>query len=116
MAAALPNPLRVLAVSADEPSHAPVRALLKTARIELVTTAEQALERASTRAHDIALVDRRIEPPSVDGLTLAEEMVRTFPHLPVIVLAHAADTEADERAAEAGIADFIFVPGLSTDR
>jgi diguanylate cyclase (GGDEF)-like protein/PAS domain S-box-containing protein len=32
------------------------------------------------------------------------------------VLSHEADKEADEEAAEAGIADFLLVPGLSADR
>src|SRR4051794_33405271 len=116
MAVSLPDPLRVLAVSASEQSHAPVRALLKRARIELVTTPEQALRALATRAHDVVLVDRVIQPPSLDGLTLAEEMVRAVPQTPVIVLSETADKQADERAAEAGIADFLLVSGLSTDR
>ena len=110
----LPNPLKVLAVSADVARHAPVRALLKTADIEHVTTLEQALEHLDD--HHVVLVDREIEPPGSDGLLLAEELVRRSPHVPVIVLSHTADRAADEEAAEAGIADFLLVPGLSTDR
>src|SRR4051812_40043640 len=116
MAAPLPNPLRVLAVSASEQTHAPVRALLKHAQIDLVTTAEDAINALGVHAYDIALVDRQIEPPSVDGLHVAEEMVRAAAQTPVIVLSHTADTQADAQAAEAGIADFLLVPGLSTDR
>ena len=116
MAAPLPNPLRVLAVSASDQAHAPVRALLRSARIDLVTMPEQALKLALTHAHDIVLVDREIEQPGLDGLLLAEELVRQTPQTPVIVLAHTADKHADEEAAEAGIADFLLVPGLSTDR
>ncbi len=109
----LPNPLKVLAVSADVARHAPVRALLRYAEIEHVTTLEQALEHLND--HHVVLVDREITPGS-DGLRLAEELVRRSPHVPVIVLSHTADREADEEAAEAGIADFLLVPGLSTDR
>src|SRR3954470_18626715 len=111
----LPDPLRVLAVSADDARHAPVRALLRAAEIEHVTTLEQALAALATRRHDIALVDREIAP-GIDGLRIAEEMVRQTPQIPVIVLSHTADREADEEAAEAGIADFLLVPGLSPDR
>src|SRR3954451_8324674 len=112
----LPSPLRVLAVSADDARHAPVRALLKTAEIELVTTPEEAFSALATHAHDVVLVDREIEPPGTDGLQLAEELVRRTPQVPVIVLSHAADRQADEEAAEAGIADFLLVRGLSADR
>src|SRR3954470_2028973 len=115
-AAPLPSPLRVLAVSADDARHAPVRALLRTAEIELVTTPEEALTALEARRHDVVLVDREIEPPGTDGLQLAEELVRRTPQVPVIVLSHTADREADEEAAEAGIADFLLVPGLSADR
>src|SRR4051812_27351404 len=116
MAAPLPNPLRVLAVSASEQSHAPVRALLRHAQIDLVTTAEDAINALDVHGYDIALVDREIGQPNVDGLRVAQEMVRTTPRTPVIVLSHRADKVADAEAAEAGIADFLLVPGLSADR
>src|SRR3712207_1441032 len=117
MAAAqpLPDPLRVLAVSADGARHAPVRALLRSAEIEHVTTPDAALEALKHRRHDVSLVGREIEPPGMDGLALAEELVRRVPRVPVIVLSHAADREAGEEAAEAGIADFLLVPELSAD-
>ncbi|HEX6023374.1 MAG TPA: EAL domain-containing protein [Solirubrobacter sp.] len=112
----LPDPLKVLAVSADDARHAPIRALLKDAEIDHVTTPEHALQSFTGGAYHVALVDREIEPPSSDGLQLAEELVRQTPSTPVIVLSHTADREADEEAAEAGIADFLLVPGLSADR
>ena len=46
-------------------------------RIDLVTTPERGARRASrTRSTTSSLVDREIEPPGTDGLTLAEELVR----------------------------------------
>jgi diguanylate cyclase (GGDEF)-like protein/PAS domain S-box-containing protein len=93
-------PLRVLAVSADDARHAP----------------ERALAAMRERRHDVVLVDREIDPPGTDGLLFAEELVRSFPSIPVIVLSHAADKHADAGAADAGIADFLLVPGLSADR
>jgi CheY-like chemotaxis protein len=74
MAAAqpLPDPLRVLAVSADDARHAPVRALLKGSRLEHVTTPEQALDKLEHHAYDVVLVDREIDPPGTDGLHLAQ--------------------------------------------
>ena len=111
----LPDPLRVLAVSADEARHAPVRVLLRGAHVQLAS-AHTALAALQEHAPDVVLVDRELDPPGTDGLTLAEELVRRAPHTPVIVLSHEADRSADVEAAEAGIADFLLVPGLSTDR
>ncbi|HET6548599.1 MAG TPA: EAL domain-containing protein [Solirubrobacter sp.] len=113
---ALPEPLRVLAISADDARHAPVRALLKQAEVEHVTTAQRAHERLTEQPPDVVLVDREIAPPDGDGLNLAEQLVTAAPHVPVILLSHSADRAADSQAAAAGIADFLLVPGLSADR
>src|SRR4051812_10885311 len=108
--------LRVLAVSADEARHAPVRALVKGADVCLVTSGHAAPAALQEHAPDVVLVDRELDPPGTDGLSLAEELVLRHPGTPVIVLSHRADRGADEEAAEAGIADFLLVPGLSADR
>lgn len=115
----LPDPLRVLAVSADAAHHAPVKAMLKQitatrVKVTLATTPCEALDALSTS--DVVLVDRELAQPTPDGMAAAEQLVATAPHIPVILLSHAADHEADVRAAEAGIADFLPVPGLSADR
>jgi diguanylate cyclase (GGDEF)-like protein/PAS domain S-box-containing protein len=110
------EPLRVLAVSADDARHAPVRALLKGAQLEHVTTLERALAQLARERCDVVLVDREIDPPGADGLHLAEALVQAAPHVPVIVLSHQADRAADAEAAERGIADFLVVPGLSRRR
>src|SRR5690242_1395625 len=108
--------MRVLAVSADDARHAPVRALLRTEDVRHVTTPDAALEAVAHTRFDIVLVDREIDPPGTDGLALAERLVEAAPQTPVIVLSHQADKRADEQAANAGIADFLLVPGLSPDR
>ncbi|WP_051323861.1 putative bifunctional diguanylate cyclase/phosphodiesterase [Candidatus Solirubrobacter pratensis] len=115
----LPDPLRVLAVSADAAHHAPVRAMLKqiaatTAQVTLATTPQRALDELD--AADIVLVDRELGPPFPDGLLTAEQLARTAHGTPVILLSHAADHDADVHAAAAGVADFLLVPGLSADR
>jgi diguanylate cyclase (GGDEF)-like protein/PAS domain S-box-containing protein len=108
--------VRVLAVSADAARHAPVRALLRAEDVTLVTTAETARDAVAQQAYDIVLVDREITPPGADGLELAQTLVQAAPRTPVIVLSREADKQADQRAAKAGIADFLLVPGLSPDR
>jgi diguanylate cyclase (GGDEF)-like protein/PAS domain S-box-containing protein len=115
----LPDPLRVLAVSADAAHHAPVRAMLKQiastrVKVTLATTPCEALD--ALHENHIVLVDRELAQPTPDGLTAAEQLVARAPHIPVILLAHAADHEADVRASEAGVADFLLVSGLSADR
>ncbi|MBE2317493.1 EAL domain-containing protein [Solirubrobacter sp. CPCC 204708] len=106
--------MRVLAVAADDAHHAPICALLKHAQIDHVHTADEAHTAVAANAYDVILVDREIAPPGADGLTLATELVGT--PAPVIVLSHHIDKPADARAAEAGIADFLHIAGLSTDR
>ncbi len=108
--------MRVLAVSADDARHAPVRALLRAEDVTHVTTAEAARDAVTHHAYDIVLVDREISPPGADGLDVAQTLVQTAPQTPVIVLSHEADKQADQRASSAGIADFLLVPGLSPDR
>jgi diguanylate cyclase (GGDEF)-like protein/PAS domain S-box-containing protein len=108
--------MHILAVSADDARHAPVRALLRAERLEHVTTPEAAIEAVKERAYDVVLVDREIDPPGTDGLMLAQQLVKAAPQTPVIVLSHEADKRADEEAANTGIADFLLVPGLSADR
>jgi diguanylate cyclase (GGDEF)-like protein/PAS domain S-box-containing protein len=109
--------MRVLAVSADDARHAPVRALLRTAaQVEHVSTPDLALAAVKERRHDVVLVDREIDPPGTDGLVLAQLLVQAEPRTPVIVLSHRVDRAADVEAADAGIADFLIVSGLSADR
>ena len=115
----LPDPLRVLAVSADAAHHAPVKAMLKQiastrVAVTLATTPCDALD--ALAGNHIVLVDRELAQPTPDGMAAAEQLVVTAPQIPVILLSHDADHEADIRAAEAGIADFLLVPGLSADR
>src|SRR5690242_24001 len=106
----LPEPLRVLAVSADEARHAPVRALLKAfpgpVETHHAATADKALQALRSDEPHVVLVDRELDPPGTDGLPLAEQLVSAGPGTPVIVLSHEPDRQADEEAAEAGIADF----------
>ena len=58
MALPLPYPLRVLAVSADDARHAPVRALLRAENLELVTSPDAARAAIGANAYDVVLVDR----------------------------------------------------------
>src|SRR5690348_13912911 len=108
--------MRVLAVSADEARHAPVRALLRAEDVEHVTTPDAAMQAATRHPYDVVLVDREIDPPGTDGLDLAARLVQAAPRTPVIVLTHTADKQADQKAVDAGVADFLLVPGLSADR
>ena len=95
----------------------PVRALLRTEReIEHVTTPDAGDAAAIDRVFDIVLVDREIEPPGTDGLTLAQRTRHDGPADAGDRARHEADGAADEEAANAGIADFLLVPGLSADR
>src|SRR4051794_13045917 len=94
----LPEPLTVLAVSADEARHAPVRALLKAFPAPVsahhAATADDATHALQELLPHVILVDRQLDPPGTDGLMLAQELVRRAPRTPVIVLCHESDRAA----------------------
>jgi diguanylate cyclase (GGDEF)-like protein/PAS domain S-box-containing protein len=81
-----------------------------------VANPQAAIDRLDADEPHVILVDRELDPPGTDGLLLAEELVARAPRTPVIVLSHEPDRQADEEAAEAGIADCLLVPSLSADR
>ena len=113
-----PDPLRVLAVSADDARHAPVRALLQGSRTRARHDARAGARRARrTHAYDVVLVDREIDPPGHRrAAPRRRSSSQAAPHTPVIVLSHQADRAPTRGGREAGIADFLLVPGLSRDR
>ena len=114
MSVPLPNPLRVLAVSAaSRRTHRCGRCCVSAHR-----PGDDVRAGAQARPHATCTTSRwstaRSSSPHWTACRLGEEMVRLYPQTPVIVLADTPDKAADESAAEAGIADFLIVGGLST--
>ena len=113
MAAPLPNPLRVLAVSADDARHAPVRALLRAARDRARDDARAGAGRASDSArHDVVLVDREIDPPGHRRPAPRRGARRRRPARPGDRLSATRPTaRPTRRRPSPAIADFLLVPG-----
>ena len=118
--AAHPLPIRCRSspCRADDARHAPVRALLQARRDRARDDA-----RAGARARSTQRVRRRARRPrdraarDATACCSPRSWCGRRPHVPGDrALSHTADRAADEEAAEAGIADFLLVPGLSTDR
>ena len=115
----LPEQLVVLAVQADEHTHAPVRAALKAIEgrryeVHWVTTPAAALAALDEHPHDAFLIDRDLGDPAHSGLELARAVLAHTPYAPVILLDDAADRETDLAATEAGVADYLVHPSPAT--
>ena len=111
--------MRVLAVSADDARHAPVRAALKaiegtTYEIHWVTTPRAALAALAEHPHDAFLVDRDLHEPGYSGLDVARDILAHSPHAPVILLDDRADRDTDLAANELGVSDYLVHPSPAT--
>jgi two-component system KDP operon response regulator KdpE len=86
-----------------------LRVMLREAGFEAVpaATAEEALDRASTRPPDAAIVDLVL--PDGDGIELTRRL-RDWTEMPIIVLSAVGDEEEKVRALEAGADDYVTKP------
>jgi two-component system, OmpR family, KDP operon response regulator KdpE len=100
---------RVL-VCDDEPQIVrALRVVLREAGFEAVpaATAEEALDRASIRPPDAAIVDLVL--PQGDGVEVTRRL-REWSAMPIIVLSAIGDEEEKVRALEAGADDYVTKP------
>ncbi len=104
-----PRPIRVLVVD-DEPQI--VRALkvvLREAGFEALAaeTASQALDLASVRPPEAAIVDLVL--PDLDGIELTRRL-REWSDMPILVLSAVGEEEQKVKALEAGADDYVTKP------
>jgi Response regulator containing CheY-like receiver domain and AraC-type DNA-binding domain len=79
--------------------------------IEVVALAEngrEALEMMDRRKPDLVLLD--IEMPEMDGLTLAETILRRDPQIRVVILSGHDDFAYAQRAVELGVSKYLLKP------
>jgi two-component system, OmpR family, KDP operon response regulator KdpE len=101
--------LRVL-VCDDEPQILrALRVVLREAGFEAIpaATAEEALDRASVRPPDAAIVDLVL--PDGDGVEVTRRL-REWSEMPIIVLSAVGDEAEKVRALEAGADDYVTKP------
>ncbi len=71
-------------------------------------SARDALTTVGARSFDVALFDLRMEP--VDGITLMEEVHRTQPRLPVLIMTAHGTIETAVQAVQRGAFDYLTKP------
>ncbi len=102
------QPLRVLIVE-DSPQHAELAALELTAEaIESAHrgTAEEALDYLRSNDVDVVLSDYHL--PGMSGLELLDELKRTMPHLPFVMITGVGNEKLAVAALKAGAADYLI--------
>ncbi len=105
---------RVLVVEDDADNARLVEYILgrEGYRVDLVTTAEAALE-ASSRArtgHPFDVLVTDLVLPGLDGLELARVLCAIEPDLPVIVMTAHSSPDHTERARMLGISEYLHKP------
>ena len=77
-------------------------------RVDAVPTARAALIRLKTQRYDVTLID--IGLPDMSGLTLARNLQRQKPHLPLVALSGSQSPSLKERCRRAGFATQLTKP------
>jgi len=77
-------------------------------RVEWVTDGRQALERIGSNEYDLVILD--IMLPYVDGFTVAREIRKTLPQLPVLMLTARGGIQDRVEGLEAGADDYVSKP------
>jgi two-component system KDP operon response regulator KdpE len=104
------NDRRRILVVDDEPQILrALRVILREAGFEPVPaeTAEEALDRASVRPPDAAIIDLVL--PDGDGIEVCRE-IRRWSQMPIIVLSAVGEEDAKVEALEAGADDYVTKP------
>lgn len=113
-----PVPLRLLVVDDDELDRRAVRRHLLQAGVRLtadeVETADEVLDRISSRAYDCILLDYYL--PGVDGLALLRQINDVVPGLPVVIFTGRGDEDVAVELMKAGAADYLPKASLSPER
>jgi two-component system KDP operon response regulator KdpE len=100
---------RILVLDDEPQILRALRVVLREAGFEAITaqTAEEALDRASIRPPDAAIVDLVL--PDGDGVDVTREL-RRWSQMPIIVLSAVGDEAEKVRALEAGADDYVTKP------
>ncbi|MGN6332874.1 MAG: PIG-L family deacetylase [Motilibacteraceae bacterium] len=107
----LPDPPPAVLVVEDDPDVAAWTVAALSDRLGAVTEVvpgAAAARRAAGPRLDVVVVD--LELADGDGLGLTEELTRTFPGLPVVIVSSHASFDAAAAALRAGAVDFLAKP------
>jgi two-component system, NtrC family, nitrogen regulation response regulator NtrX len=82
-------------------------------QVDLASSGKEALEELQKDPPDLVLLD--IWMPVMDGLTVLQEIKKSWPHLPVIIISGHGTIETAVKATKLGAFDFVEKP-LSLER
>jgi two-component system KDP operon response regulator KdpE len=104
-----PRRARILVVDDEPQILRALKVVLREANfdVDAAETAEQALDRASVRPPDAAIVDLVL--PDGDGVDVSRSL-REWSQMPIIVLSAVGEEEEKVRALEAGADDYVVKP------
>lgn len=77
-------------------------------RCERASRGEEAVELLESVAFDLLVVDKNL--PDIDGISLARRARSSHPEMPVLLITGYPSEESAQRAAVAGVADYIQKP------
>lgn len=104
------GPARILLASADESRRAALRSLLSSCghRCTCASRADESLAAASRSPFDLVIIDPELLDG--DGITLAEQLQKSFPATRTIIVSGGGTLDLAVRALRVGVADFIAMP------
>lgn len=76
--------------------------------LEIAHNGQEALAKVKTKAPDLILMD--IQMPIMDGITATQEIRKTHPQLPILILSADSLTQTREKALQAGADTFLTKP------
>ena len=79
-------------------------------QVEVAATGEQAIEHASQRSYDVALLDWQLDPKGMDGLDVCRCLCRNCAEMGIIFITAYDDVRDKILALEAGADDYLAKP------
>lgn len=104
------TPIRLLAVDDEERFVSTLARLLslRNMQVSVALSGEEALEKFSPGAFDVALVD--VKMPGISGVDLLTELKRQDPELEVIILTGHASVDIAAEIMSRGGSDYLLKP------
>jgi len=78
--------------------------------VDVAATGEQAIEHASQRSYDVALLDWQLDPKGMDGLDVCRCLCRNYTEMGIIFITAYDDVRDKILALEAGADDYLAKP------
>ena len=101
---------KVLIVEDDQTMSEMLAYNLRRQGLDIESAEDGALGLKLARDHSVSLIVLDVMLPSLDGLSIADELRRTRPDVPILILTARAEEESKLRGFAAGADDYITKP------